>query len=54
MTWIDDHCTDARAVLSERRARGILALHESCEPPCPRKRAAAAYLEILIRAGVLT
>lgn len=45
MSWINDHCTDGRlGICTERRARGILTLHDSCWPPCRRKMAATKYL----------
>lgn len=45
MTWINDHCDNGRiGIWTERRARGILTLHATCEPPCPHKICATAYL----------
>lgn len=32
--------------MTERRARGILAIHQTCEPPCTRASAARRYLSI--------
>ncbi|MFR9767034.1 hypothetical protein [Nocardia sp. SC052] len=47
MSWINDHCeTKPPVTMSETRARGILAIHASCDPPCPRKLGALAKLPI--------
>lgn len=43
MTWIHDFCENAY-VEGRRRAEGILKIHATCTPPCPRARAAAEYL----------
>ncbi|WP_406268932.1 hypothetical protein OH799_25475 [Nocardia sp. NBC_00881] len=46
MSWVDDHCEKSPPVtMSPQWARGILHLHETCEPPCPRKLAALLRLE---------
>lgn len=46
--WIDDHCRSGRIVpVTRERARGILILHATCEPPCPRSLSARAYLDTL-------
>jgi hypothetical protein len=45
--WVDDHCEERLFEnMSERRARGICAIHADCQPPCPRIRAARNYLYI--------
>ncbi len=42
---VEDHCGNARIVpISRERAEGILALHADCDPACPRKVSAAAFL----------
>lgn len=43
--WINDDC-EKRFVfpLDHERAEGILKIHASCEPSCPRKQTAADYL----------
>ncbi|GAB0105962.1 hypothetical protein JMUB6875_49440 [Nocardia sp. JMUB6875] len=43
MTWVDDFCENGY-VDNARRAEGILIIHATCTPPCPRARAAADYL----------
>ncbi|QLY28300.1 hypothetical protein [Nocardia huaxiensis] len=44
MNWINDYCEDSY-VDGVRRAQGIVKLHATCTPPCPRIRGAAEYLE---------
>ncbi|WP_067710665.1 hypothetical protein [Nocardia yamanashiensis] len=47
VSWVDDHCGNGRIVpITRERADGILALHESCEPPCPRRISAREYLGV--------
>lgn len=43
--WVNDDC-EKRFVfpLDRERAEGILTIHASCEPPCPRKQTAVDYL----------
>lgn len=44
MSWVKDHCEKRPpTVTSERRARGILTIHRTCEPPCPRRLGAALH-----------
>lgn len=43
MNWINDYCEDSY-VEGIRRAQGIVKLHATCTPPCPRIRGAAEYL----------
>ncbi|MGW5376220.1 hypothetical protein ACWESM_12310 [Nocardia sp. NPDC003999] len=43
-SWVQDHCTDSNMPVDERHARGLLKIHASCEPPCPRKLSAQRYL----------
>ncbi|WP_043735619.1 hypothetical protein [Nocardia asiatica] len=36
--WVGDDCRQKPpANMPEKRAQGILAIHEKCDPPCPRK-----------------
>lgn len=46
--WINDDC-EKRFVfpLDRERAEGILKIHATCEPSCPRKQTAADYLTSL-------
>lgn len=47
MSWVDDHCDKYPPVtMSPEWARGILHLHKTCEPPCPRKRGALLRLAL--------
>lgn len=47
MSWINDRCSQPPPpTTSEERARGIIAIHRSCEPPCPRKLGALPYLPV--------
>lgn len=43
--WVNDDC-ERRFVfpLDHERAEGILKIHATCDPPCPRKQTAADYL----------
>lgn len=44
--WVDDGCEDARIYpITRQRAQGILAIHATCDPPCPRVETARQYLE---------
>lgn len=38
--WVDDHCTDPSQIFDREQAQGILGLHKTCTPPCPRKLSA--------------
>jgi hypothetical protein len=38
--WVNDHCTDPSQIFDRKQAKGILGLHKTCTPPCPRKLAA--------------
>lgn len=43
--WIHDACESGYIPSIDRlRAEGILSIHASCEPPCPRKRTARDFL----------
>lgn len=47
--WVYDDCEKGFVFpLSRKRALGILSIHASCEPPCPRKLAAAEYLNVTV------
>ncbi|WP_454198823.1 hypothetical protein [Nocardia sp. Marseille-Q1738] len=42
---VGEGCEDAAVVgIDIRQARGIIAIHEHCTPPCPRKHTAIEYL----------
>ncbi len=44
--WVDDWCDRSQIhELDQRRAEGIMKIHETCTPPCPRVTAARLYLE---------
>ncbi len=43
-SWIDDYCTDSNAPADEQHAQGLMKLHATCTPPCPRKLSAERYL----------
>ncbi|MEU7768825.1 hypothetical protein AB0B25_27485 [Nocardia sp. NPDC049190] len=48
-----DHCDDPRIhPVTPQRASGIVAIHEDCEPPCSRKRAALLYLAERVADGL--
>ncbi|MVU81944.1 hypothetical protein GPX89_32490 [Nocardia sp. ET3-3] len=45
-SWVDDDCQDGSIhPITHVRAEGILAIHATCEPPCPRAQSARRYLE---------
>lgn len=44
-SWVDDHCTNPSLPSSLKHAEGILSLHRTCTPPCPRKRAAQWWMD---------
>ncbi len=45
-TWVHDDCGKSWIhPLDVKRANGIVAIHEQCDPPCPRKITASEYLE---------
>lgn len=52
MSWVHDHCTVGWFDYEPTPgwARGILNLHATCEPPCPRKLVAEQYLRELAAA----
>jgi len=42
---VNEGCDNASVPgITERWARGIVAIHEGCEPACPRKMTALRYL----------
>ncbi|MEU2030114.1 hypothetical protein [Nocardia amamiensis] len=42
---VGEGCEDAAVPgIDMRQACGIIAIHEHCNPPCPRKRTATEYL----------
>lgn len=43
-SWVQDYCDDGNMPEDEEHARGLSKLHQSCEPPCPRKVSAERYL----------
>lgn len=43
-SWVQDYCEDGNMPADEKHARGLLKIHESCEPPCPRKVSAERCL----------
>ncbi|MGW4124783.1 hypothetical protein [Nocardia sp. NPDC004711] len=44
--WVDDWCDRWRIdELDQKRAEGIMKIHATCTPPCPRVLAARRYLE---------
>lgn len=46
-TWVGDDCKKKPPVnMSETRAEGILHIHKSCTPPCPRKLGAMKRLGV--------
>lgn len=45
MSWIHDNCDDGNWPYDLVHAQGLLKLHESCDPPCPRKTAALVWLD---------
>ncbi|MFE5285051.1 hypothetical protein ACFRAQ_08780 [Nocardia sp. NPDC056611] len=43
---VRDGCENARIwPVTRQRAEGILAIHATCDPPCPRVESARSYLE---------
>jgi hypothetical protein len=44
---IGEGCDDDRDMwlIDDAWARGIVKIHEGCEPPCPRKRCALDFLQ---------
>ncbi|BAD54907.1 hypothetical protein [Nocardia farcinica] len=49
MSWIRDYCEQRSFILDEPHAAGLVKLHATCDPPCPRQRAAQAYLDEIRR-----
>lgn len=46
--WVDDDCEKGWIwPLYRKYAEGVLKIHATCDPPCPRKQRAAAYLDDL-------
>lgn len=44
--WVRDDCEDSRIwPITRQRAEGILAIHATCDPPCPRVESARSHLE---------
>lgn len=44
--WVRDNCELGRInPIDIERATGILIIHDGCEPPCPRKAAAQAWID---------
>jgi hypothetical protein len=43
-SWVEDYCEDGNMPADDERARGLMKLHASCTPPCPRKLSAERYL----------
>lgn len=43
--WVNDYCKDGSAPINDKHARGLLKLHQTCTPPCPRKQSAERYAE---------
>ncbi|WP_280473499.1 hypothetical protein [Nocardia asiatica] len=42
---IGEGCEDALVgMIDDEWARGIVKIHEGCEPPCPRKQSALDHL----------
>ncbi|MFI6865872.1 hypothetical protein [Nocardia sp. NPDC050406] len=47
--WVHDDCEKGFVFpISRRRAEGIVSIHASCEPPCPRKQAASEFLDDML------
>lgn len=40
----DEGCDDAYGITDERQARGIVAIHGDCSPPCVRLQVAEGFL----------
>jgi hypothetical protein len=43
-SWIQDYCEDSNWPVDEKHAQGLLKLHFTCTPPCPRKLSAERWL----------
>ncbi|WP_159842403.1 hypothetical protein [Nocardia sp. CY41] len=43
-SWIQDYCDDSNWPADEQHARGLLKLHATCTPPCPRKLSAERWI----------
>ncbi|MDE1669276.1 hypothetical protein [Nocardia gipuzkoensis] len=43
-SWVQDYCEDSNRPADEQHAQGLLKLHETCTPACPRKLSAQRYL----------
>ncbi|MBF6298040.1 hypothetical protein IU459_10825 [Nocardia amamiensis] len=43
-SWVEDYCEDGNMPADETHARGLLKIHATCTPPCPRKVSAQRYL----------
>ncbi|MFG3617697.1 hypothetical protein [Nocardia sp. NPDC047654] len=43
-SWVEDYCEDGNMPADDEHARGLMKLHASCAPPCPRKLSAERYL----------
>ncbi|MEU1993155.1 hypothetical protein ABZ511_01795 [Nocardia gamkensis] len=43
-SWVEDYCEDGNLPADGEHARGLMKLHASCTPPCPRKLSAERYL----------
>ncbi|MEU2088052.1 hypothetical protein ACWDSF_05330 [Nocardia beijingensis] len=46
-SWVQDYCEDGNMPADEKHARGLLKIHASCTPPCPRKLSAERFLREL-------
>ncbi len=43
-SWIQDYCEDSNMPADQQHAQGLMKLHATCTPPCPRKLSAERYL----------
>ncbi len=43
-SWIQDYCEDGNWPADEQHAQGLLKLHATCIPACPRKLSAQRWL----------
>ncbi|WP_280258942.1 hypothetical protein [Nocardia abscessus] len=43
-SWVQDYCEDSNRPADEQHAQGLLKLHATCAPACPRKLSAERYL----------
>ncbi len=43
-SWVEDYCEDGNMPVDDEHAQGLMKLHASCAPPCPRKLVAERYL----------